>query len=472
MPNIRSTLSTKEKIAYGLGDAAANFVFQTQITFLMFFYTNVAGIAAGTAGTILLISRVLDAFNDPLVAGLADRTRTRWGRYRPWILWSAVPLAAALVLCYTVPPFGARGRIIWAITTYNLLMVVYAANNIPYCALSGVMTHESQERTRLASWRFVFAMGAALVVNVFTVDLVELFGRGDDALGYQLTMCLWGVLAVLFFVVTFLWTEERVTSETRQSMPFWRDVSDLLRNRAWLTLFAVAVLIYVQLALRSGTMLYYFRYYLQAPNVVTWIDNFGLFNGVGLICTLIGVVASAPLSSRCGKRETFRVCLFISSAVMAAFSLVPADAFATLIGLQVILHLVFGPTIPILWAMMADVADYAEWKTGHQCTALAFASIILGLKLGFGVGGWLNGALLSVYGYSTAQALSPSAIRGIVSMISVVPAVALFAAFCMMFVYQLNNTFVKQIEVALIGRRHETHKNGPRKPVDGGVISE
>jgi sugar (glycoside-pentoside-hexuronide) transporter len=472
MPAAHSTLSTKEKFAYGLGDAAANFVFQTQITFLMFFYTNVAGIAAGTAGTILLISRVVDAFNDPLVAGLADRTRTRWGRYRPWILWTALPLAVALVLCYTVPPLGTRGKVVWAIATYNVLMVVYAANNIPYSALSGVMTRDSQERTRLASWRFVFAMGAALFVNVFTVDLVDLFGRGDEALGYQLTMCLWAVLAVLFFIVTFLWTEERVTSETRQPSPFWRDASDLLRNRAWMALFAVAVLIYVQLALRSGTMLYYFEYYLQAPDAVAWIDNFGLFNGVGLTCTLIGVAASAPLSSRFGKRETFRVCLLLSSVVMAAFWLVPADAFATLIGLQVVLHLVFGPTIPILWAMMADVADYAEWKAGHQCTALAFASIILGLKLGFGVGGWLNGELLSFYGYSTTLELSPSAIRGIVSMISVFPAMALFAAFCVMFVYQLNNTFVKQIEVALVARRHEIRKDDPRKPVSGSIVSE
>src|SRR3954464_5923280 len=196
-------LAVGEKLAYGLGDAAANFVFQTQITFLMFFYTDVFGIAAAHAGTILLVSRLLDAFNDPLIGALADRTNSRWGRYRPWILWSALPMAVALVLCYTTPPLGGTGKIIWAVITYNALMAIYAANNIPYSALSGVMTGDTRERTSLASWRFVCAMAAALLVNLCTLDLVRYLGKGDAALGYQLTMALWGTLAVVFFLITF-----------------------------------------------------------------------------------------------------------------------------------------------------------------------------------------------------------------------------------------------------------------------------
>jgi glycoside/pentoside/hexuronide:cation symporter, GPH family len=455
MPNSYATLSMKEKLAYGVGDAAANLVFQTQITFLMFFYTNVVGIAAGTAGTILLASRIIDAFNDPLVGAIADRTKTRWGHYRPWVLWSAIPMAAALVLCFTAPPFDITGKIVWAIVTYNLLMVIYAANNIPYCALSGVMTGDTRARTSLASWRFVCAMGAAFVVNVFSVDLIELFGRGDAASGYQWTMALWGAIAVILFAVTFAFTKERISPSPRQRSSLGQDISDLFHNGPWIALFLIAVLVYIQLALRSGTMLYYFEYYQQSENVFAWIDNFGVFNGVGLACTIVGVMLSEPLSGRFGKPTTFKSCLLLSSAIMAALALVPPGSFALLLTLQVVLHLAFGPTIPILWAMMADVADYAEWKTGRRSTALAFASIIFGLKLGFGVGGWLNGRLLEYFGYSAVVGVSSAATHGIVLMVSVFPALALFIAACVMVGYRLDEPFLKHIEEALRVRRNE-----------------
>lgn len=448
-------LSTTEKFAYGLGDSAANLVFQTQITFLMFFYTNVFGIAAGTAGTILLVSRFVDAFNDPIVGALADRTNTRWGRYRPWVLWTAIPMAAAVVLCYTTPPFNTTGKIIWAITTYNLLMIIYAANNIPYCALAGVMTSDSDERTSLLSWRFVCAMTAALVVNVLTVDLINILGRGNAALGYPLTMGLWGLLSVLFFAITFAFTKERINPSARQRSSLRQDASDLTRNGPWIALFALALLIYIQLALRSGTMLYYFNYFLQLENEFDWISNFGVFNGVGLAFVILGITLSKPLTTRFGKRATFRVCLLLSSAFMAAFALLPPDSFAMLVALQILLQLSFGPTIPILWAMMADVADYSEWKTGRRSTALAFASIIFGLKLGSGIGGWLNGELLAYFGYSPTAAISPSATRGIVLMVSVFPAAALSIGVAVLFWYRLDDRLVQQIEQSLSARRNE-----------------
>src|SRR3954462_6472303 len=223
-------LAVGEKLAYGLGDAAANFVFQTQITFLMFFYTDVFGIAARDAGTILLVSRLLDAFNDPMIGALADRTNTRWGRYRPWILWSALPMAIVLVLCYTTPALGSTGKIVWAVATYNALMVIYAANNIPYCALSGVMTSDTRERTSLSSWRFVCAMLATLVVNMFTLKMVDSLGGGDTAFGYRATMALWGALAVVLFVVTFIFTRERILPSPRQQSTVREDLADLLRE--------------------------------------------------------------------------------------------------------------------------------------------------------------------------------------------------------------------------------------------------
>jgi sugar (glycoside-pentoside-hexuronide) transporter len=450
---MQQRLSNTEKLAYGLGDAAANLVFQTQLTFLMYFYTDVFGIAGRTAGRILLISRIIDAFNDPIIGALADRTTTRWGRYRPWVLGSAVPMAIALVLCYTTPPLDSRGKVIWAIATYNILMVVYAANNIPYSALAGVMTGDSHERTSLLSWRFVCAMTSALVVNVLTFDLIEILGGSDRALGFQLTMALWGALAVVFFVVTFAFTRERISPARVQRSSLRQDALDLCRNGPWLALFVLAVLISAQLSLRSGTMLYYFDNYIQLDNVFERISNFGVFSGVGLGFAILGVMLSKPLTVRFGKRATFRVCLLLSATFMASFALVPPDSFALLLVLQILLQLSFGPTIPLLWAMMADVADYAEWKTGRRSTAFAFASIIFGLKLGSGIGVWLNGELLDYFGYSAAGDVSPSATRGIVMMISVIPAAALLIGLAVLFAYRLDERMVKQIEQALSDRR-------------------
>jgi glycoside/pentoside/hexuronide:cation symporter, GPH family len=453
MSNQQQPLTTAEKLAYGIGDSAANFVFQTQITFLMYFYTDVFGIGAGAAGTIVLVSRLLDAFTDPIVGALADRTKTRWGRYRPWILWTAAPLAIALVLCYVTPPLGTMGKLVWAVATYNLLMVIYAANNIPYCALSGVITADSLERTSLSSWRFVCAMAAAFVVNTFTLDLVERLGGGDLKIGYPATMALWAILTFVFLVITFAFTNERVQPDPKQNSSIWQDLFDLRQNGPWIALFLIAVLIHIQLAMRGGAMLYYFNHYLQANDIFDWIGNFGLFNGVGLIFTILGIVLAKPLVSRFGKRTTFRACLLVSSAFMAGFALLPQDSLHMLFGLQILLQLAFGPTIPILWSMMADVVDYSEWTTGRRSTALAFASIIFGMKLGLGVGSWLNGALLEQFHYSPGAILSDTARFGIVAMISIFPAVVLMIGAGALFAYRLDDKFMNEIEIGLNSRR-------------------
>lgn len=462
MLHARQRLSNKEKLAYGIGDSAANFIFQTQISFLLFFYTNVFGIEAAAAGWILLISRFLDALTDPIIGALADRTNTKWGHYRPWVLYTAIPLAIALVLCYTTPPFSMTGKLIWAIATYNLLTVLYAANNIPYCAMSGVITADSQERTGLASWRFVCAMAAAIVVNAFTLDLVKRLGGGNERLGYPLTMALWGALTIIFFGITFAFTKERVAPDPKQRSSLWQDASDLWRNGPWFALFALAVLINIQLAMRSGAMVYYFKHYLLLANVFPWINNYGVFTTVGLTCTIIGVALAKPLVTRFGKRTTFRACLFLSSILMAAFVLVPPDSLFVLLGLQIALQLAFGPTIPILWAMMADVVDYSEWSTGRRSTAWAFASIIFAFKVGVGVGGWLNGLLLERFDYSANGAVSASAILGIVRMISVFPATVCLLACGVLFSYRLDDRFVLQIEQGLRTRRDELNLQGEK----------
>lgn len=443
-------LTAKEKLAYGLGDLGANLVFQTQITFLLFFYTDVFGISAAAAGTILLISRILDAFSDPVIGAIADRTESRWGKYRPWILWTALPLAVALVLCYTTPELSHTGKLAWAMATCNVLMIVYAANNIPYSALSGVMTDDSRERTSLLTWRFICAMSATFIVNTFTLDLVKWFGGDDRDMGYRAAMGVWGALAAICFGITFTGTRERISTKSRTHASLRKDLSDLSRSGPWLALFAMAVLIHIQLALRGGAMLHYFTHFLGREDLFRW------FNGVGLAVTMIGVLLSNPLAARLGKRTAFQTCMLLSAILLASFAMLPRDALWALFALQLLFQLAFGPTIPLLWTMIADVADYSEWKTGRQSTALAFASIVFGMKLGLGIGSWLSGEWLEFVGYSSVGGVSASAINGIVMIISVFPATALLVGFIVLFLYPINNRLERQIKLALRARRDET----------------
>ncbi len=440
-------LSRKEKLAYGVGDFGANLVFQSQITFLLYFYTDVFGISAATAGIILLSSRIVDAFSDPIIGAISDRTESRWGKYRPWILWTAPPLAIAFVLCYTTPKLSQSGKVVWAAVTCTVLMIVYAANNIPYCALAGVMTDDSSERTSLLSWRFIFVMGAAFVVNTFTIELVDRFGGGNKAIGYRSAMGMWAVIAAICFVISFAFTRERISRKHSNHAAFRQVLSDLLYNGPWVALFAMAVLIHIQLAFRGSGMLYYFKHFLIRE------DLFGWFNGVGLAAAVIGVLLSNPLAARLGKRTAFQMCLLVSAALLASFALLPRDWVWGLFALQVAFQLAFGPTIPLLWTMMADVADYTEWKTGRQCTALAFASIVFGMKLGLGIGSWLCGEWLGFSGYSSLPAQSPSAVDGMVVLVSILPAIALVFGFLALFIYPINERLEQQVREDLRERR-------------------
>jgi GPH family glycoside/pentoside/hexuronide:cation symporter len=440
-------LSAKEKLSYGLGDFGANLLLQAQLTFLLFFYTDVFGISAATAGTILLISRILDAFSDPIIGAVADRTESRWGKYRPWILFTALPLAVALTLCFTTPQLSYAGKVVWAFATCNALMILYAANNIPYCALAGVITNDSSERTSLLAWRFICAMSATFIVITCTVKLVASLGSANKASGYQAVMGVWGVLAAVCFGITFAGTRERIFSKAKEHVSLRQDLSGLFRSRPWIALFAIAVLIHIQLALRSGAMLYYFTHFLRREDLFQW------FNGVGLAVTMVGVLLANPLAAVLGKRTAFRSCLLLSAIVMASFRLLPPDAVWALFVLQVLFQLAFGPTIPLLWTMMADVADYAEWKTGRRSTALAFASIVFGMKLGLGIGAWLNGAWLDFIGYSPLRGNSPSVVDGVVMLVSIFPATALGLGFVALLLYPMNDRLEKQIREALDQRR-------------------
>ena len=482
-------LSFVEKAGYSLGDAAANFVFQTMILFQLSFYTDTMGISAAIAGTMLLVGRLWDAFFDPMMGALADRTNTRWGKFRPWVLWTALPWGIVLVLAYTTPNIAPTAKILYAGATNILLMTLYSANNTPYSAMSGVMTGDSNERTKLSSYRFVAAMLAQLAVGGFTLPLVAKFGQGDNALGWQMTMTLWAVICVACFVITFATTRERILPDPKQSSSLREDFGNLLKNDPWIAMFVLTLAHFIFLAMRGGTMFYYFNYYIDHARLYEFLQRLGLpqatpaspdgghyvLNVLGLIVnadrsnvanvgfslfniasqfvTVLGVIASTFLAMRFGKRAVALVGFSFAAVLGAAFILLPKDAIWATYGLELIRALAYAPTIPLIWAMFADVADYAEWKTGRRTTGVIFATILFALKTGLSLGGAIAGWLLSGYGYRANVVQSAEALRGIRLTASVYPAIFLAVVVACLVFYRINRSLNVQIQDELATRR-------------------
>lgn len=481
-------LSFKEKAGYSFGDAAANFVFQTMLIFQLGFYTDVFGITAAAAGTLLLVGRFWDALFDPFMGVVADRTNTRWGKFRPWVLWSAVPFAIIFVLAFTTPDFGPSGKLVYAYVTYILLMTIYSVNNLPYAALNGVMTGDVNERTSLSSYRFFFAMCASFLVQGFTLPLVAKFGGGNPQHGWTMTIGLFASLSIIFFIITFFSAKERIRPDPKQKSSPRQDFADLLQNAPWKSMFVLTLFLFITLALWGSGMFYYFTYYadkehlfqfLQSLGLVTsagpegwWhglLSSFGLialedrsnvasvgfslFNMSGQLVTIFGVLASKALSMRFGKKAVFLVGLSLTTLFTALFIVAPPEAIGLVFILNILKSLAYGPTIPLLWAMMGDVADYSEWKQHRRATGFVFAGIVFALKAGLGFGGAICGWLLSMYGYIPNAVQNEGALFGIRMTASIYPAITFLIAVIALSFYSISRTLNVEIQNELAERR-------------------
>jgi glycoside/pentoside/hexuronide:cation symporter, GPH family len=447
---IAEKLSVKEKVGYALGDTAANFIFQTMVMFQLAFYTDTFGITAAAAGTLLVVVRVWDAIFDPIMGVVADRTKTRWGKFRPWILWTAVPFGLMGFLAFVTPDFSSGGKLVYAYCTYIVLMMVYSANNLPYSALSGVMTGDLGERTSLSSYRFVFAMIAQLIIQGLALPMVSYFGQGNSAVGYQYTMGIFSTLAVILFFITFSTTRERIQPDPAQRASVRQHYSDLMKNGPWLAMFALTLVLFITLAMRGSVVFYYFRYYVNVPN---YESLFGLFNVLGTASTIVGIFFSKGLAMRFGKRNVFIWGLAGTTLFCALFVLLPPDAIPFMFAAEMLRQFVYGFTIPLLWAMMADVADYSEWKNRRRATGIIFSAIVFALKAGLGFGGAITGYLLSAYGYVPNAVQSASALSGIVMTMSIYPAVTFGLCIVCLSFYRINKQAEIQITSELTERR-------------------
>lgn len=448
-------LSFREKFAYGLGDTASNFFFQTFNIFLIYYYTDVFGLAAGAVGTMFIFTRIFDAITDPLMGLVADRTRTRWGKYRPYLLWIAVPYGVLGYLMFMNPELSSGGKLVYAYLTYSAMMLAYTAINIPYSALMGVMSPSSTERTSLSTFRFVCAFGGGLLVAMLVTPLKNLLGGGSEVRGFQWTMAIFAVISIALFLFTFVSTRERVQSAGDSTSNLRRDLGFLFRNRPWVVLFFVAIFTLTNVAVRNGVTVYFFKYFVgdTGGHVFLFFDQTALFMTSGMLAMILGVASTPFFTKRWGKRELMIVLSALNALSMAAFFFVPRDQIVLMYVINIVGTFIVGPTPAIVWAMYADAADYGEWKFNRRTTALVFSAAQFGQKMGLALGGSVAGWCLAWFGYVANVEQTARSLFGIRLLFTAAPAMFALLSVAVMVMYPLKDSFVKQIELDLAARK-------------------
>ncbi|REG99625.1 MFS transporter [Flavobacterium aquicola] len=476
MNNNSQKLSIKEKIGYSLGDLAANLVFQTLMTYLAYFYTDIYGLSPTHSSIIMLVVGLIAAFIfNPIIGVLADRTNTIWGKFRPWILLTAVPLGCVALAAFTTPSFSYNGKMIYAVVTYTLLLLFYAGNNLPYSALSGVITGDMSQRNSLSSYRFVAVMFAQFFVQVFMLGIIKSAGNGDKAIGIEKVMTVLAIIGTIMLLITFLTTKERIIPKPEQKSSVEEDLTDLMKNRPWVIMLSLTTLVFITLSLKGGSYVYYFENYVDKKQLALFIQpildsltsiglnhfgndpvsaGFGLFNAGGIIFMIIGITLSKSLADKYGKRNIFGLFLFVSTLFILAFYFFPSDNILFIFLSQILHGFFYGITIPILWAMIADVADYSEWLNNRRATAIIFSAMMVGLKAGLSIGGALTTLFLGYFQYvPNSLTQTDVTINGIKLLVSVFPALPFLVGCVLLFFYRIDKKMEIQIESELKQRR-------------------
>jgi glycoside/pentoside/hexuronide:cation symporter, GPH family len=426
-------LSFKEKVGYSLGDTASHFVWDMVGFWLLFFYTDVYGISAAAAGTIMLVARFWDMAIDPIIGVVSDRTNTRWGKFRPYILFGAIPYAVLAILTFTTPNFGEVGKIIYAGATYVLLMTAYAAINLPYSALGAVMTDDTYERAGLNTYRFIAGFTGQFVVTGLALTLAQFFGHGDKAQGFQYTVFLFAGLSLVFFFITFQTTKERVQPPKEQKNSLKEDLRNLLANKAWRILAIVGIISFIMFAMQNAAIAYYFKYYLGREN------NVQLFNVIGTVALIVALPFSKPLAKRFRNKNVFIGSSLISGVFFMLIYLPGITDLKTIYAFNIIAKMAYAPAVPLLWTMIADSADYGEWTTGRRATGLYFSAAVFAQKAGWGIGAAIAGWILTASNFVPNITQSETAITGIKLLVSVIPGVLYMSCALFMIFYKIDS---------------------------------
>ena len=457
-------VSVIEKTAYGLGDMASNLFYQTFTMFLLYFYTDVFGISAAAAGTMFLVVRMLDTFYDPIVGMLADRTKSKYGKFRPWILYTVVPFGVIGFMTFFTPELATSAKLVYAYVTYTAMMFIYSTINVPYGALMAVMTNNSLERTSLSAFRSISAFIGGLIVQGFTLKLVHYFGllkahsdgSVNEQFGFSAAMGIYSSLAVVMFLTTFFFCKERVHPVSDEKSSLKKDVKDLFTNVPWLILTLVGIMTCLFVAIRNGSIIYYFKYYVN--NACT-AELFGFkigadalvstFMVVGTACSILGTIMLKPMAAWVGKKRVYMGSMMLGTVLSLAYYFLDKDQISLMFLFQALCNLAIGPAMAMMWSMYADTADYSEWKTGRRATGLIYSSANFAQKFGWSIGGAIAGYLLAYYGFVANAPITTETENGVRVLFSIMPAFWSVIAVIALFFYQLDEQKVIDINIDL-----------------------
>lgn len=452
-------ITIKEKIGYGFGDFASSMFWKLFSMFLMIYYTDVVEISPASVGTMFLLTRLWDGLNDPIMGIIADRTKTSMGKFRPYLLWVAIPFGIIGILTFSSPDFSPSGKLIYAYVTYTLMMMVYTAINVPYSSLMGVMTSDTKERTSLASFRFLGAYSGGIFMTATVPYLLDYFraNGATEAESYQFTVAIYAVLAALFFILTFKWTKERV-EPLQEKSSIKKDLKDLAKNSQWFIMLGAGIAVLIFNSLRDGSIMFYFKYFVQDQSVpyfgeVSWDKLAGAYMTVWLVANLLGVLLAKPLSAKFGKKNSFILSMIVASVFSFVFYWIDPSNVIAIFVLNLIIGLAAGVVLPLIWSMYADIADYSEWKTGRRATGLVFSSSSMSQKMGWTLGGAVTGWILAAYGFEANTEQTAESLQGIKMLITIYPAVGALLSGVILLTYKLSDSFMNTITLELQNRR-------------------
>lgn len=459
-------IKLKEKIGYGFGDMASSMFWKLFGAYLMIFYTDVFELSAAAVGTMFLVTRVWDSFFDPVVGVIADRTQTRWGRFRPYLLYLAVPFALVGIATFFTPNIGGTGKLIYAYITYSLMMMVYSAINVPYASLLGVMSPDVKDRNALSTYRMTFAYIGSFLALLLFMPMVNAFsGHSTDIsqqqYGWTMAVIVIAILCALLFFGCFALTRERVQPIKKEQTSLKTDLRDLLHNHPWWILLGAGVSALVFNSIRDGATVYYFKYFVNEGNhagITLFGIPFvlsGLYLAVGQASNILGVILAAPISNKIGKKRTYLAAMVIATILSVIFYWFDADQLVLIFVFQFLISICAGSIFPLLWSMYADCADYSELTTGNRATGLIFSSSSMSQKFGWAIGTAVTGWLLAFFGFEANATQSPETINGIRMFLSILPAIGTLMSVLFIAFYPLSEKKMYEITTALNEKRNQ-----------------
>ena len=453
--DVHEPLSLLEKVGYGCGDMASNLYLGVVNVFLLYYYTDIWGIDPAAAGFMFLVTKVIDAVSDPAMGLIADRTQTRWGRYRPYLLWMAVPLGLLGYLLFLGPDLSTSGKLIFAYVSYSLMMLAYTAINVPYSALLAVISPSEEERVKATQFRFIFASLGTLLVGATTKPLVAYLGAGNEVVGFRLAMMIFAVIAVLLFLVTFFTTQERIQPEPQESN-IKEDFGILFQNKSWIVLAVAGILMIIGFVSRLSSVAFYNKYFMQLgdESYLWWMDGGTLIITCGFMGQLTGALVS-PQLLKYFEKKTLMIYANALFAVSSIYTyLLGAEQYYALLICYTIGIFAFGIMITLLFAMYTDCAEYGEWVSGKNNAGLTVSASMFSLKAGSALGSAIPANILAYCAFNNQlPQQSPEVLSGIQLMFNLVPFIFFVIALALMFFYKIDSHLLEKIEQELKARR-------------------